>query len=746
MKNIEFEQNKILFGRDDEDSIVAVEFVDDCKVEIFTRRDGKISSRKEFFDPFILLEKEDYLVGLNEKYDVQKLKGDNFFKYLVRFKSWRSLEKAKKHFQKASGKPPSSPQAPYMFLNDPVHQYLLLTGKTLFNGMAMSDIHRLQIDIETYCEKGFEFSNPARKADRIVSIGLSDNRGWSYVIDGSKKKEPEMLEELNDIIQEKDPDVIEGHNIFKFDLDYIKVRAGMHKVKLNWGRGGIEPKSHNSRVTFAERAIDYTKWEIYGRHIIDTWLLSQAYDISARELDEYGLKSVAQHLGVASPDRVYIEGKRISEVFDTNPEELIKYNLDDVAETKALAEIFGEGYFIEAKIFPYSYQNVIVRGNATKINSLFLREYLYHSYSIPQIPEEKSNIEGGYTDIFITGVVKHVLHCDVRSLYPSLMLNFNIFPRKDTLKIFPSLLKDLRDFRVKAKEMSLKEKDEAKRNYYNALQSEFKILINSFYGYLAASFSNFADYEKAAEVTAKGRSIIKQMIKWLKERGCKPVEVDTDGIYFVPPENIKTEDDEEKLIKELSKSLPKGIEVEFDGRYKAMFSYKMKNYALLDHNGKLSIKGSGLKSRGMEKYLRQFLHDMIYLLLTGESSQCEELYNEYIKKIREHRFDIEMLAKTETLAISPESYRQKIADKKRNQAASYELAIKSGRNYQAGDQVSFYVTGTKKKVTVYDNCKLASEWDRNAPDENVEYYCQKLTDLYKKYLPFIKESSQKEMF
>lgn len=731
-----FTENEILFGYDSEPFIVAVEFSGECSVEIFSRKDGRISSRKVLFEPFILLEKEDYLAGLDEKCDVKALEGENFFQYLASFKTWASLVRAKQRLQKATGTSFSSPLSPYFFINDPVHQYLILSGKTLFKEMAMSDIYRLQLDIETYCEKGFEFSNPARKADRIISIGLSDNRDWQYVIDGSKKDEPEMLDELNSIIAEKDPDAIEGHNIFRFDLEYIKTRAGMHKIKLKWGRGGKTAKSRASRVNFAERAIAYPKWEIYGRHIIDTWLLAQAYDISARELDEYGLKSVARQMGVSSPERTYIDGKRIAEVFDTNPEELIKYNLDDVSETRALAEIFGKGYFIESQMFPYSYQNVIIRGNATKINSFFLREYIRRSYSIPQIPAERSSIEGGYTDIFITGVVERVLHCDARSLYPSLMLNFGIYPGNDSLNIFPSLLEDLRDFRIRAKEMSVSEKDEGKRRYYEALQSEFKILINSFYGYLAAGFSNFADYEKAAEITARGREIIKEMIKWLTGKGCRPVEIDTDGIYFVPAENVKGEDDERKLVQELSDSLPEGIEVEFDGRYKAMFSYKMKNYALLDYDGKLSIKGSGLKSRGLEKFQREFLKKIIYLMLTGKSGEVEQLYNDYIQKIKEHSLDIDMLAKTETLSESLDSYRQKILKKNRNQAASYELAIKSGRHYQAGDQITFYVTGTKKRVTVYESCKLATEWDRNDPDENVEYYCQKLADLYKKLKPF----------
>ncbi|MDP7640153.1 MAG: hypothetical protein QGG73_10645, partial [Candidatus Hydrogenedentes bacterium] len=47
-------------------------------------------------------------------------------------------------------------------------------------------------------------------------------------------------------------------------------------------------------------------------------------------------------------------------------------------------------------------------------------------------------------------------------------------------------------------------------------------------------------------VTKKGRSIIKSMIKWLEGKDCKVIEIDTDGIYFVPSAGIKKKKDEEE--------------------------------------------------------------------------------------------------------------------------------------------------------------------------------------------------------
>ena len=48
---------------------------------------------------------------------------------------------------------------------------------------------------------------------------------------GDQQTEPELLQALNEAIHRCDPDVITGHNIFRFDLDYIGRRAQMHGIR-----------------------------------------------------------------------------------------------------------------------------------------------------------------------------------------------------------------------------------------------------------------------------------------------------------------------------------------------------------------------------------------------------------------------------------------------------------------------------------------------------------------------------------
>src|SRR5437899_71466 len=100
-----------------------------------------------------------------------------------------------------------------------------------------------------------------------------------------------------------------------------------------------------------------------------------------------------------------------------------------------------------------------------------------------------------------------------------------------------------------------------------------------------------------------------------------------------------------------------------------MFSYKTKNYALLTKEGDVVIKGGALKSRGLEKFQRLFLEEMIKLIMKGSLEAIVDLRNEFEKKIRNREWNIGMLMKTDTLQDWLEKYRAKIADSPRSTAS-----------------------------------------------------------------------------
>ncbi len=733
----EIENTPLLFGHDQRSGIVAVEPAGPF-VRLFYRTAVGVQFHDEPFRPFILTSDPGLVTGCSVPCSVRQLKGEAFFRFQLQFDSWGACLTARDFLATRTGKTPSAAEAPYLFISDLSHQFMLNSGTTLFKGLEFQDLHCLTLDIETFCAEGYRFSNPERREDRIISIACRDSHGDETVLRGDRMSEAEMLEALTDLIHHSDPDVIIGHNIFRFDLDYIGKRAKLHGIRLSWGRNGSLPHiTPGSRWNLAERTIDYPRWDIYGRHIIDTYFLVLHYDLAQRSLASHGLKQVARHFGVAARERVYLEGSEIAGQFNRDPELLYRYNLDDVRETEALFRLLGYPWFLQTRIFPYSFQNCPLRGNATRINALFLREYLHRGQSIPARTAEALPFEGGYTELLRSGVCGPVVHCDVASLYPSLMLTYRLGPAGDALGLFLPMLAELRRFRLEAKRAERESQRQEQRLYFGALQQVFKTLINSFFGYLGAPLHNFSDPAAAAEVTRLGRVTIKTMLELLRQEGAEPLEVDTDGIYFKPPAGCKNEQDELALVKRISQGLPEGIEVELDGRYRSMFSYKSKNYALLGYDGGVTIRGSSLRSRGMEPYLREFLREAIELLLSEGCAAIQRLYDRYAGRLMARDFDIGWVSRTETLNESPATYQLKLRAGRRNRAAAYEIALTGERPYAAGDQVSYYISGSGKDAAAYENCRSTSEFNPARPDVNLPYYLEKLRHLKKRFDPFI---------
>ncbi len=738
---MEFEKNTLLFGADPTPRIVAIELGETGTVKVYRReRDGSTIADVEPFHPFVWADSDVVDLGI----ETEKLRGDLKYGWLITVDSWKELIALRNGLKNAG--------RDFFAFTDPVQHYLTATGRTLFKDLPFKELKRMQLEVLSFEGEG----------DHVMSIAISDNSGWEelVVVDPNNVEESERdaLKRLTALIKQRDPDVIEGHNLFRSDLPYLAGRAKKLKTKLDWGRSGGFLRSRPSRLQIAEKTIDYPKFTIDGRHFVDTFLLAQFYDVGMRSLAGFERMDVARHFDLCDDEQISaLTGKELERAYLENSETFRRRALCGVRETRALSDLLSPSYFIQAQIFPYNYQDVIVRGNATRINALFLREYFRQRHSIPELPMPRA-FEGGYTDIFFTGVARNAWHCDIASLYPSVMLQFECFPATDQLQIFRHLLTDVRTFRLEAKAKMRAEQDPAKQHHLQALQNTFKILLNSFYGYLGFAQGHFADFDAAARVTQIGRDLLKKMIEWLNAHGAHVVEVDTDGIYFVPPSSASsveagvsparsksdaadtaatTGNEIEELQRGLAKELPVGIDVEIDEQFDAMFSYKAKNYALLTKDGDVVIKGGALKSRGLEKFQRVFLEEMIKLIMEGKPEAIPQLRNEFEQKIRNREWKIDMLMKTDTLQDSLEKYRAKIAGSARNRAAAYELALASPEsirgNYKPGDQISYYIKATPKKVPAYEAAKPASEFDPENRDENVDYYVGKLDDLVKKF-------------
>ena len=114
------------------------------------------------FQPFLLVTDQSLLADTSSLVDLTPLDGKGALRWLARFLSWGDAVAARDRCRERSGIGPGAPEAPYLFLPDPMHQYLLLSGRRSFGGLTFADLRRLALDIEVVTTEGFEFPSAAR--------------------------------------------------------------------------------------------------------------------------------------------------------------------------------------------------------------------------------------------------------------------------------------------------------------------------------------------------------------------------------------------------------------------------------------------------------------------------------------------------------------------------------------------------------------------------------------------------------
>src|SRR5229473_4120698 len=310
---MDFENNTMLFGVDPTTRIVAIELGETSTVKIYRRKkDGSTLADVELFHPFVWCDYDVVDLGI----EAEKLAGDLKYGWRVTVDSWKELIALRNGLKKAGRN--------FFAFTDPVQHYLTATGRTLFKELPFEELKRMQLEVLSFAEPVAGVADPG-PTDHLMSIALSDNSGWEelIIVDQKNVEESERnaLKRLTSLIEERDPDVIEGHNLFRFDLPYLVTRARKAKTKLNWGRSGGFLRSRPSRLQIAEKTIDYPKFTIDGRHFVDTFLLAQFYDVGMRTLAGFERLDVARHFGFCdSEEPSVLTGKESQRAYASDSE------------------------------------------------------------------------------------------------------------------------------------------------------------------------------------------------------------------------------------------------------------------------------------------------------------------------------------------------------------------------------------------------------------------------------------------
>jgi len=646
---------------------------------VFTRTAQGVNFHDYPFTPFILLTDPALADAAPVSVTHHRLAGNGKLCWLTALDNWRDWGLLRDHLQALN-----RPEA-WFSLQDACQQFLVSSGIGFFKGLPFKDHRYICIALQ-------------KDADSLHTIAVTDGLDYQELICSTHQTEAAMLLRLTQIIQDHDPDVITGYQLHTSVLPYLVQAAQQHKIALAWGRNGSAPYRHQTADLSPLQ-----QYTIYGRSMVDIEAVVRH----------------SNHLGQAlsAPDQeiaLLYNFKRAT----TDD----KAALTAARQARALYQQHAEHWYLHAQTYPVSYQSLFYRPWAAAAQALMIREYLLQRHALPALPAAKKQHRHPDEQLLFQGQAGPVIRCDLSQLPASIMVAYRITPHSDELRIFPELL------------------NKSAQNSKSGRCNDSSPGIAAWHEMLATPRYLFSDSTASAEIERLRHVIIKDLLTWLEETGARSIAVSSQELYFIPPNGHEDGSEEmQMLLHRLSSMLPSGVSLPYAGPYPSMFIYKANQYAVLKDTGEIFFKGAIFRSRSMEPFLQEFIRKAARLFLTARGDAVKQLYADFMRRLTAATCPVAWVLRRETLADSREQYLQAVQNGARNRAAVYELALREKGNWQTGEKISYYVTGTSKNCVVHANCKLAMDFDPHHPDLNRAWYLERLHQLFKRLTPFLPE-------
>ena len=661
-------------------------------------------------------------------------------KYMVKTtKSYSNLV----NFFKGGGLDPwERGNSEHIMIMSPVEQYLCQKGKRLFKGFDEYDeVHRFVFDIET--------TGLSPEDSSIFLIGMKDNKGYEKVISANNdEEERQLIIEFFKIVNQLKPTLIGGYNSAFFDFPFLIRRAEIL---------GLDPKkiirTLNPEVKFRQKDSQMQMW---GYNVVDIAHAVRRAQAINSDIKSWGLKYITQFIGAGKENRVYVQGDKIGKTYFDNKdyyfnpktggfkevgskgtENLMgkfpghyekvtgkyiveRYLYDDIWETMVVDEEFNQANFLLAKLVPTTYERLSTMGTATLWKMIMASWSYKHGLAIPK-KGEKRPFTGGLSRLLAVGYSTNVLKLDYSSLYPSIQLVHDVFPKCDVTGAMKSMLKYFRDTRIKYKKLAAdySKTDPKLSSQYNRKQLPIKIFINAFFGSLSAPHVfPWGDMDMGEQITCTGRQYLRQMIMWFMERDYKPLVMDTDGVNFSVPEG---------------KENHSYVGIGLNGLVEKGKTYYGSEADVAEYNDLFMRNEMG--SKKLPTYVAEFLDKSLRMLLDGKGHEFLDYYYEYVEVIYNREIPISKIANKARVKQSIEEYKKHITKRTKSgslmsRQAHMELAMKHNLPIGLGDTIYYVNNGErkshgdvqKKKDEVVLNCyHIDEKYITESPDMLGEY-------------------------
>ncbi len=423
------------------------------------------------------------------------------------------------------------------------------------------------IDIECAADEGFP---DIQKADKPLTAITLRSRNRNYVFGCGEfnsddpntfytqcKDEYELVQQFLNCWEGLDIDIVTGWNIEFFDIPYIVNR--IRRLFNDTEARRLSPWRILDEKIIEFRGKENQSFNPAGISVLDYYQLYRKFMFGNQE--SYKLDFIAQvELGEKKID--YSEYGNLLELYKRDHQKFIEYNIHDCVlvdrldeKLKFLEQTMAISY--DAKV---NYPDVMTTVRPWDI--------IIHNYLLEQgiviPPMRRTSADGSLIGGFVKepklGLSKWVVSFDLNSLYPHLIMQYNISPetfagkvgipsiegllegnfkyvhddlshaangctyRKDNQGFLPALMEKMYNDRTKYKKLMLEAKQRYENNpnaedeklvaRYHNMQMAKKIQLNSAYGALANQFFRWFSYDHAEAITMSGQL----SIRWIEKK------------------------------------------------------------------------------------------------------------------------------------------------------------------------------------------------------------------------------------
>ena len=475
----------------------------------------------------------------------------------------------------------------------------------------ISQIRIAYLDIETGSENGFPNIETANEEVTAITLKID---GKNYVFGRGEfvhdrkdvfyfrfDSERALLQKFFEMWDRESPDIVTGWNIETFDIPYLVNRAKrLFDEKKNPYRLLSPWKKVREYMMFGMGGKELQAYAIMGVEILD--YLSTYRKFTYVNQESYRLDHIAfVELGEHKLD--YSEQGSLHLLYKNDYQKFIEYNIKDV---ELVEQLEGKMKLLEmvvslAYLSKVNYSNTF--GQVRMWDSLIYNHLLRKNVVIPpkRHSSKSSQFEGAYVKDPILGAHNWVVNFDLNSLYPHLIMQYNLSPETLITDELPSELQEIKDARpgvdglidqnidleslkkyqltytpnnefyltgkqgflpemmqqiyndrvkfkgmmIDAKKKLQKEKDFNERkelqksiSKYNNMQMNLKITLNSAFGAMGNQHFRFFDQRIAEAITTSGQLSIKWIEKEINRYLNEVLKTDKDYVVAVDTDSV----------------------------------------------------------------------------------------------------------------------------------------------------------------------------------------------------------------